>query len=165
MSARRHLIAALSEDSMGGIATLQDVDRAEHLVDAHRAEVLAETIAWLGKEAREFRAVGTRKSESQANAVAAMASKISRGAVRPNNTWLPAGVKPTFFEPGFTYRDGDFWAFRCDTVTTRPDTGELTALGWRFFRGEWEACAYRGEDWEGHQAVGYTEVIDGGEVQ
>jgi hypothetical protein len=42
MSARRHLIAALSEDSMGGIATLQDVDHAEQLVNAHRAEILRE---------------------------------------------------------------------------------------------------------------------------
>jgi hypothetical protein len=40
-SARRQIVAALSEDSLGGIATLQDVDRAEQLVDAHRAEVLA----------------------------------------------------------------------------------------------------------------------------
>jgi hypothetical protein len=42
MSARRKLIAALSEDSLGGIATLADVDHAEQLVNAHRAEVLAE---------------------------------------------------------------------------------------------------------------------------
>ncbi|MFF4752683.1 hypothetical protein ACWD5R_11295 [Streptomyces sp. NPDC002514] len=42
MSARRQIIAALSEDSMGGIATLEDVARAEQLVDAHRAEVLRE---------------------------------------------------------------------------------------------------------------------------
>ncbi|WP_329215089.1 hypothetical protein OG352_05980 [Streptomyces sp. NBC_01485] len=42
MSARRQIVAALSEDSYGGIATLQDVDRAEALVNAYRAEVLAE---------------------------------------------------------------------------------------------------------------------------
>ncbi|MDX2513901.1 hypothetical protein PV355_01800 [Streptomyces stelliscabiei] len=42
MNARRQIIAALSEDSLGGIATLQDVAHAEQLVDAHRAEVLAE---------------------------------------------------------------------------------------------------------------------------
>jgi hypothetical protein len=42
VNARRHLIAALSEDSMGGIATLSDVEHAEQLVDAHRAEVLRE---------------------------------------------------------------------------------------------------------------------------
>jgi hypothetical protein len=41
MSARRQIIAALSEDSMGGIATLHDVAHAEQLVDAHRTEVLA----------------------------------------------------------------------------------------------------------------------------
>jgi hypothetical protein len=42
MSARRQIIAALSEDSMGGIATLHDVAHAEQLVDAYRVEVLAE---------------------------------------------------------------------------------------------------------------------------
>ncbi|WP_329291937.1 hypothetical protein [Streptomyces pseudovenezuelae] len=42
MNARRKLIAALSEDSMGGIATLSDVDHAEQLADAYRAEVLRE---------------------------------------------------------------------------------------------------------------------------
>lgn len=42
MSARRQIIAALSEDSTGGIATLADVARAEQLVDAYRAEILAE---------------------------------------------------------------------------------------------------------------------------
>ena len=42
MNAHRRIIAALSEDSLGGIATLQDVTDAEQLVDAHRAEVLAE---------------------------------------------------------------------------------------------------------------------------
>ncbi|GGV69033.1 hypothetical protein GCM10010294_25390 [Streptomyces griseoloalbus] len=45
MSARRQIIAALSEDSHGGIATLSDVDHAEQLADAHRAEVLAEGAA------------------------------------------------------------------------------------------------------------------------
>jgi hypothetical protein len=53
MSARRQIIAALSEDSYGGIATLQDVQRAEQLVDAHRAEVLAEIEARLAAMASE----------------------------------------------------------------------------------------------------------------
>ncbi|MET8404497.1 hypothetical protein [Streptomyces sp900116325] len=42
MSARRELIRRLSEDSYGGIATLQDVTDAEQLLDTYRAEVLAE---------------------------------------------------------------------------------------------------------------------------
>lgn len=40
MNARRKLIAELSEDSLGGIATLQDVERAERLVDAVVAAAL-----------------------------------------------------------------------------------------------------------------------------
>lgn len=47
MSVRRQIIAALSEDSLGGIATLQDVAHAEQLVDAHRAEVLAKAVGRL----------------------------------------------------------------------------------------------------------------------
>ncbi|MDX3759285.1 hypothetical protein [Streptomyces sp. AK02-04a] len=47
MSARRQIIAALSEDSLGGIATLQDVAHAEQLVDAHRTEVIAKAIGRL----------------------------------------------------------------------------------------------------------------------
>jgi hypothetical protein len=47
VSARRQIIAALSEDSMGGIATLHDVAHAEQLVDAHRTEVLAKAIGRL----------------------------------------------------------------------------------------------------------------------
>lgn len=41
MSAREEIIRRLSEDSLGGIATLHDVTTAEELVDAHAAEVLA----------------------------------------------------------------------------------------------------------------------------
>jgi hypothetical protein len=47
VSARRQIIAALSEDSMGGIATLHDVAHAEQLVDAHRTEVIAKAIGRL----------------------------------------------------------------------------------------------------------------------
>jgi hypothetical protein len=49
MSARRQIIAALSEDSHGGIATLADVAHAEQLVDAHRTETLTEGIDALSK--------------------------------------------------------------------------------------------------------------------
>ncbi|MEU6229947.1 hypothetical protein [Streptomyces sp. NPDC047042] len=41
MSARRLIISALSENRLGGIATLHDVTTAGQLVDAHRREVLA----------------------------------------------------------------------------------------------------------------------------
>jgi hypothetical protein len=59
---------------------------------------------------------------------------------------------PDFFQPGYTYTDAEFpeyeWRFRCDTVTTHPEDGERTALGWRFFRGAWDAIAYGEDDWD-----------------
>lgn len=137
--------------------------------DAHAAEVRierdAEILRWLGKKAREYRATGTKADRARADLISTLASKISRGAVRPDNTRLPAGVEPTFFEPGYTYTNPEFpqygWRFRCDTVTTHPEDGELTALGWRFFKDEWEPYAYYQDDWDVHQYVGH--VTEGGE--
>jgi hypothetical protein len=166
VNARRHLVAALSEDGMGGIATLQDVDRAEQLVDAHRTEVLAEVVTWLVKKAREFHAVGTRKSEAQANAVAAMASKISRGAVRLNNTrMLPdAG----FFETDHTYQrdnkplDDTTWIFKVAAIATDPH-GRGVAFGF-LSRDDalWIAHAEGAGSWA---KDGWTDITEGGEGQ
>lgn len=47
MNARRKLIAALSEDSLGGIATLSDVDHAIQLVDAYRTEAITKAVGRL----------------------------------------------------------------------------------------------------------------------
>ncbi|MEU3899765.1 hypothetical protein [Streptomyces sp. NPDC045251] len=47
--------------------------------------------------------------------------------------WLCADCAADFFQPGHTYRHSA-WSFRCDAVTTHPDTGERTALGWFRFR-------------------------------
>jgi hypothetical protein len=62
-----------------------------------------------------------------------------------------ANAGPGFYQPGQTYRDGDDWAFRCDSITKHPEDGELTALGWRFFKGGWEPYAYGPDDWEIYQ--------------
>ena len=149
MKASRQIVAALSEDSMGGIATLADVDHAEQLVDAHRAEVIAEdellpkadVVAWLTKRAREFRAHG---DPAGANTAAILASKVARGAVRPNNLrMLPANS----FEPDRTYAYGS-WQFRCERITTHPDGGVPVAIGW--MRGEgtpWGPYAYELAQW------------------
>jgi hypothetical protein len=158
MSARRQIIAALSEDSMGGIATLHDVAHAEQLVDAHRTEVLVEVTAWLVKKAREFRAVNTRKGTAQANAVASMASKISRGAVRPDNLrMLP---DPGFFEVDRTYANGTT-KFRCEAISPSPTTGEHRAIGWKYARvyavHHWFATALDPDDWE---HGGWVEVTE-----
>lgn len=170
MSARRHLIAALSEDSMGGIATLADVEHAEQLVDAHRAEVLTEVMRWLGKKAREYRATGRKTDTERADLITSLAAKISRGAVRPNNTCLPAGVKPTFFEPGRTYTENapfrapeDRPNFQCVAVAIHPTTGTRRALGFEQpgTGGRWSSSSMRDEEW----ADGWVDITEGGEGQ
>lgn len=63
MSAQRQIIAALSEDSMGGIATLHDVTHAEQLVNAYRVEMLrteATNLRRVEREATPQGALGTR---------------------------------------------------------------------------------------------------------
>jgi hypothetical protein len=90
--------------------------------DAHRTEILAEAellpkadvVAWLVKKAREDTPVWQ------------LASKVDRGAVRPDNLrMLPAD----FFEPGHTYRNG-LYTYRCVGVGPHPTTSETRAVGW-----------------------------------
>lgn len=83
---RRELIRRLSEDSMGGIATLSDVTEAEQLVDAYRLTVIgerdAQTIEFLVKKARE-EGRNNRDCRTRGDVLFRMADKISRGAIRP----------------------------------------------------------------------------------
>lgn len=70
-----------------------------------------------------------------------------------------ADATPDFFQPGHTYADDEYgWKFRVDTITTHPEDGERTALGWRYFNGRWAEMAYGEDDWETHQLVGHTDV-------
>ena len=55
-------------------------DRAQEI----RAELMAEFVAWLVKKAREHRAQGPQYAK-QADVIGKLASKVQRGAVRPNN--------------------------------------------------------------------------------
>jgi hypothetical protein len=140
------------------------------LADRYRAEAVAERDAeimrWLGKKAREYRATGKKADAERADFLNVIASKISRGAVRPNNTMLPAGVKPTFFEPGRTYqRDGapfedETWTFKVAAVATDPH-GRLAAFGFLSRDGaSWLDICEGTDSWA---KDGWTEVTDGGE--
>lgn len=75
MSARENIAAHFTSDVL-----------ADELLDAYRTEVLAEakaeTVAWLVKKVREYRATGSSQHRLQADAIATLASKIDRGAVR-----------------------------------------------------------------------------------
>ncbi|SDL28672.1 hypothetical protein SAMN05421806_12569 [Streptomyces indicus] len=52
---------------------------------ADRAAVLAEVVAWLTKKAGEYRGTGGRQNLAVADAITTLASKVHRGAVRPDN--------------------------------------------------------------------------------
>lgn len=288
MSARRQIIAALSEDSLGGIATLQDVDHAVQLVDAHATEVLAEAVtpaeaatiyadrlcicdetpcptwcpasvptdariteirqgvggpltarelSWLKGAAgrHELHVIGSRGGhwpltddlpgalllvsqylaaamavieradlvEEKATAPAAASTPDARQAARDeaadwfasypfnaettdwargrgdNLAWVisilrnpdprmpEAGeVQAEFFQVGHTYTEPDGttdWKFRVDYITTHPEDGERTAIGWRHFRGEWDVYAYGEDDFEIHRLVGYIDATEAGD--
>ncbi|MCX4703927.1 hypothetical protein [Streptomyces sp. NBC_01373] len=150
-----------------------DAREAYRLAHAYRDEVLAEAdvlpkahvVAWLVKKAREERAGSTREDRVRADVIGVLASKVERGAIRPDNLrMLPAD----FFEPGHTYTESDGstdWKFRCDAITTHPENGERTALGWRHFQGKWEPCAYFEDDFDVHQYVGHTDVTETGDAR
>lgn len=120
-----------------------EIDDAFTAYDAeHRASVLAEVVAWLTKKARE----GFPDA-------AVLASKVARGAVRPDNLRM---LPPDFFQPRHTYSEPDGstdWAFLCDTVTSHPGNGKRTALGWVRFRGQWTPRAYDEDDFQTHLVV------------
>jgi hypothetical protein len=66
-----------------------------------------------------------------------------------------------FFHPGHTYQHSA-WQFRCDAVTTHPDSGERTALGWfRYRAGEWGCFSATEPEW----ADGWINLTERGESQ
>lgn len=79
----------------------------------------------------------------------------------------PAGAAtatPDFFEAGRTYTNSESpqygWRFRCDAVTAHPEDGERTAIGWRFFNGQWTERSYGEDDWKDHRFVDATEAAE-----
>lgn len=71
MSTRDELIRRLSEDSMGGIATLHDVTEAEKLLDAYKADVLRE-LAELQEQTSVADVIRGRQSIATARRLIAM---------------------------------------------------------------------------------------------
>jgi hypothetical protein len=121
---------------------------------APTAELLpkADVVAWLIKKSREAKTWDA----------AVLASKVARGAVRPNNLrTLPAN----FFEPGRSYTSST-WKFRCEAITPSPTTGEPRALGWQLSPVNgihlWHAVALDPDDWT---HGGWSEVAEGGDAR
>lgn len=133
--------------------------RLDEYLDAHHAERDTEIVRWLSKKAREYRATGRKTDRERADFITVLASKISRGAVRPNNTRLPAGVLARFFEPGCTYQRRR-WLFECLSVAPDPFTGETRAVGFLHRPGEpATATAMNADNWADE---GWTDATEAG---
>lgn len=150
MNARRKLIAALSEDSMGGIATLSDVEHAEQLVDAFRAEVLNEAAAILQDRAAQY---PTRRI---------FAAGLRHGALRLAKEAMgrTSPADADFFQPGHTY----VCAYGTSTirffVRYIDDSPEgipyRVAFGWKSEDGDVCASPFDSDDF-----TGWTDVTEG----
>lgn len=156
MSARRQIIAALSEDRLGSIATLADVDHAEQLADAYRAEVLTEAAAFVGNDDTcDCGGCDTCVPRALASGLLDMADQ------RKKEEAIPAGTTatPDFFQPNRTYQRG-IDEFRCHAIVPDPHSGEIRAIGLRSRNGfPWTGAAMDPDDW----AYGdWTDVTKGG---
>ncbi|MFJ4681993.1 hypothetical protein [Streptomyces sp. NPDC088789] len=130
---------------------------AEH--DAHlRAEVLAaDGQAYDGELAMLHGLIATLAAVVEHGDLGDVRKLLAEHRADDAEARTGVTAAPNFFQPGHTYTDDDHatdWRFRCDSITTHPEDGERTALGWRYFRGQWEPCAYGEDDWEIHQDVG-----------
>ncbi|MCM8555676.1 hypothetical protein [Streptomyces sp. STCH 565 A] len=77
-----------AEAIVSGLASRRGGDEtsAQKLVDAYRAQILAEakveTVDWLVKKASEYYSTGSKQHALQAEVIGTLASKLDRGAVR-----------------------------------------------------------------------------------
>lgn len=168
MSARRHLIAALSEDSLGGIATLNDVTHAEHLVDAYQAEVLrgeATNLRRIEREEVPAGAFGTKTGLLKAALI--LDERVDNLREKTTPTTAGTAVTPEFFRAGRTYRSrrcADL-RFECLALSADPDNGDRQAIGWRFGPPhggvrQHRLAALGAEDWT---CCDWTETTEGGD--
>lgn len=154
--------------------TMVDGDRWDG--DDSEEEILARYVRWLAAEREQVRAEVLREVAVLVDPAAPEVSFFGRYGAQIA-AWLnmlaakgeasPAGPTATqpadFYQVDHTYRRTDpEWAFRCDMVTTHPEDGERTALGWRYFKGQWAEYAYGPDDWEIAQLVGDWDHVEQG---
>lgn len=143
MSARGTLLGIVRQWAQG-----YDLDGTpEELLDAHAAEVIANELHQAANE------IDQAQSRLVAKKTVVNILRRHANTAREKTTTTAATATP-FFQVGHTYTEPDDttdWRFRCDSITTHPNDGERTALGWRHFHGEWEPYAYGEDDFEIHQ--------------
>lgn len=131
-------------------------------MDAHRAEVRTEDARLIEDAACD--ADWTRTPDYCAGLRAG--AELLLANTGQEATAAAATATPGFFQPGHTYTEISNitdWRFRCGSITTHPEDGERTAIGWRHFRGEWEPYAYGEDDWEIHRIVDHIDVTEAGD--
>lgn len=153
MSAREDILAGLRATDDGTVGDLTP----EQLVDTYHADVLAEVTAWLTKKGREYTARGTRDGHAQAVTCAVLASKIARGAVRPDTLrMLPTAV---FFEVDHVYareHHASTIRFLVRHIDRSPDSShDLVAFGWRTEDGDVCSSPFDSDDF-----TGWVDVTD-----
>lgn len=156
-----------SEAMAAYLVGLLNADTEPDTLDAHRTEVLAEAellpkadvVAWLVKKAREERAGSTREDRVRADVIGVLASKVARGAVRPNNLrMLPANAD--FFEPGRTYRREHHASpirFLVRYIDDSPCSTYKVAFGWRVEDGDVMWSPFDSDDF-----TGWTDITEAG---
>lgn len=143
MSAAEHLAEAIDVGCSR--------DDHDHVGD-HRAEVLDEA-ARIALSLRQFEKVtGARWSAQVSENVGIL--RVAEALAAAGKGTGATGGEPTpadFYQAGQTYQDLDGTTFRCDVVTTDPEDGEPSALGWGRFKGEWFPDSCGPEDWAMYQ--------------
>lgn len=134
-------------------------DSARVLLDAYRSGVLTEVTTWLIKKAREFWTSGNRRERERGDTAAMLASKISRGAVRPDNLRMLPNAG--FFEVDRTYtreHHASTIRFLVRCIDEPPDgLGGLVAFGWRTEDGDVCSSPFDSDDF-----TGWTDVTEAG---
>lgn len=125
-------------------------DRAHHLIVsrfdvAYEPAPEEEPVLTIGAIAEDGRPVALLLDEETRRKVAGWVGPAEAGE---KSSPAGADATPDFFQPGHTYAHSA-WTFRCDTVTTDPEHGERTALGWfRFRDGTWHLYAANEPQWD-----------------
>lgn len=126
-------------------------ETAQQMVDAHRAEVLAEAAAFVDNDDT----CGCGGCDSciprwLADGLRAMAGETANAAA----------ATPDFFQPGRTYRRRR-WHFECLAVAPNPFNGETRAVG--FLHRPGEPATVTELDRDAWEEQGWTEVPEAGE--
>jgi hypothetical protein len=174
MSARRPIFNALVAPFAGNLPVGHA--EAKQMLDAHRAEVIAEFEAYPGELAMLRGVLGMGRTIAKHSDMDELRRVIAEHyaderaayAEQPEKDTREDKSTPDFFQPGRTYAyqaDG-FTApelitlFRVQSTTTHPATGTPYAFGW--IRGgettEWTPYAEPADDWP----HAWTEVTEGG---